>query len=83
MNIQSKTINWFASSAFAIYLIHEHPLVSGWYDKVFETLVERLPLGTVYPSGLCLIIIIGFICILIDKPRIPLWQAIDNKLKHV
>ena len=81
MHFQSKPINWIASSAFAIYLIHEHPLVSGWYDKVFDMLSDSLPLYyLVYPAALCAIVCIGFICILIDKPRVLLWDIISRKI---
>ena len=78
MHFHSKAINWLAVSAFAIYLIHEHSLVSGRYDQVFETISAHLPLGFVYPVSLLAIICIAFVCILIDKPRIPLWRAIEK-----
>ena len=79
MHFQSKAINWLAASAFAIYLIHQHPLVDSWYRQLFDTFADRLPIGVFYPTALCAILSIALICILIDKPRVFLWRMINKK----
>ena len=79
MDIQSKAINWLASSAFAIYLIHENPVVSPWYHGLFLNLSTKFPSAIVYPLALGLILIIGLVCILVDKPREWLWVHLFQK----
>lgn len=72
MDFQSRTVNWLASSAFAIYLIHEHSLVSPWYHQLFSEF-----------GNLSLLLILGIAlgCILVDKPRMLIWGLFTNKCK--
>ena len=79
MNFQSRAINWMASSAFAIYLIHENALVSPWYRQLFKDLDLCLPSVAAYPVAFLLILAIGFACILADKPREWIWAVISRK----
>ena len=79
MKFQSKTINWLASSAFAIYLVHENLLVSPWYHRFFDNMTEwGTPLMT-YPIAALLLLLFGLFCIFIDKPRVYLWDIIAKK----
>ena len=80
MRFQSRTVNWLASSVFAIYLIHENSLVSPWYRHFFRELGNHVPQAAVYPVALLIIVVIGFACILADKPREWIWnRMVKNK----
>ncbi len=81
VKIQSKIINWLASSCFAIFLIHTHLMVKPTYNEVCRLIFNN-------NSGfLYLLIIFMFInsvalgCILIDKLRILCWNKIENKYR--
>lgn len=74
INLQSKTINWLASSAFSIYLVHQHSVVLPWYRSLFRGLGEMLDTITVIPIALCLLLVIGLFCIMVDKPRELIWN---------
>ena len=76
LEIQSRFINWLAASVFAIYLIHEHSLISQYYSRLFKWLHGEVPLYAYYPLMFCLLILIGICCILLDKPRIYVWNSI-------
>lgn len=76
LKFQSKTINWLAISAFAIYLIHESPMVSPFYHQLFHEMKHSLSIIAYYPLMLGAAFIIGVLCILIDKIRIWVWDAL-------
>jgi len=77
MSFKVKSINWIASSAFAVYLIHMHfsvyphvlrPLLSDIYDKFG---------GTEYALiSAALGVAIYVVCILVDKPRAWLFDRL-------
>lgn len=87
---KSKAINWFASSALAIYLIHESSLVRN-YILGPVTLEIREYLGNDYltlPAIIFMALVLCFVCILLDKLLSPLWRCfarigdvVENKLK--
>ena len=76
MKFQSKTINWLASSAFAIYLVHENLLVSPWYHRLFDYLGQVSSGILAYLLALGLILTIGIVCIFVDKPREWVWNRL-------
>ena len=76
LNFQSKAVNWMASSAFAIYLIHENALVSPYYHQIFNNLHENIPLIFWYPLMLGTVIVLGLGFIIIDKLRILAWKGV-------
>lgn len=82
MNIKSRTINWLASSAFAIYIIHMHFLVKEPFRETFRVLYQSHQ-GILFISiSAVLILLIALSCILIDKVRIAAWnitQQLFNK----
>ena len=81
LQFQSKTINWLAISAFAIYLIHENSLVSPFYRKLVLGIKDAVPLEAYYPLLFVTAILIGLLCILIDKPRILAWNKLLSILQ--
>lgn len=78
INLQSRTVNWMAGSAFAIYLIHEHNLVSPYYHQLFHNLGQWVPAPAVVPVAIAFLLLIGLACILADKPREWLWRRITQ-----
>ena len=69
LTFSSKMINYCATSAFAVYLIHKNPLVwidfTGWIKKMWQEL--SLPTFTLFVIGISLAIF--YICIAIDQSR--------------
>ena len=80
MRFQNKVINWLASSAFAIYLIHTNSLVYPHYvDGAHHILFNNNPgISAILLSGY--ILIIALICIVLDKPRVLLWKKLSEAL---
>ena len=79
IRIQSKAINWIASSTLAVYLIHCNEGLINWYISTVWVL-------SFYPMILFLIYLLLFLVavffgsILIDKLRIALWQYIGSPI---
>ena len=78
IQIQSKIINWFAVSCFAIYLIHQHWMVRPYYCKVCAKIFENYSGLAYFGVIISFLISVGLGSILIDKLRIVCWSAIDN-----
>lgn len=77
ISIQSKMINWLASSCFAIYLIHQHLMVRPYYCEACANIFETYS-GFAYWGVIILFLLaVGFGCILIDKIRLACWRIID------
>lgn len=72
MDFRSKVVNWLATSAFAIYVIHMNYLVAPYYRAAMVQLYESSGIWfflLMFPAGL----LVGLACILADKVRIPVW----------
>ena len=72
LQLQSKVINYLSSSAFAVYLIHAHPLLWDEYLNLFPPIYAKYPnlLGVLLM--MLVAVIIFFLCIAIDKILRPL-----------
>lgn len=77
-SFNSRIINWFAASAFAIYLAHENIIISPYYHQLFRDLKEAVPFIAFYPTMLALLLLMGLLFIMIDKPRIWIWNHISG-----
>lgn len=82
MKFQSKSVNWMAASAFAVYLIHYHLIV---FNNVIKPGANQIlafcnntPSGVI-PLFFLYAIVIFCVCILIDKILQPLWTFVGNK----
>lgn len=82
LRFESRTVNWLASSAFAIYLVHQAPGVFGLYQKLFATAYEQMHGAWFIPFVLAVTTAIGLASILFDKVRMVLWELI-LKLKTI
>lgn len=74
MRFESKAVNWLASSAFAIYLVHQAPGAFDLYQKVFSTAYAELHGAWFIPFTLAATLAIGLGAILLDKVRIVAWE---------
>lgn len=84
--IQSRTINYVASSMFAVYLIHYNPVI-------FNNIIRRFTVCALGMLGTAPYIVIPFlfiealaiigICVIIDKSLSPLWNYSNQLLTKV
>jgi len=75
LSFSSKTINWIASSCFAVYLFHCNGFFFGQY---YRQLIAYLYYETNYAlvGVIAYVIIIYLVAVLFDKLRIILWNII-------
>ena len=79
MRIRSKIINWVAASSFAVYIIHFNPIVFPYFLKGIKLLsTEYNGVFYVFVIGVYLIMIF-FVCVLIDQIRKWAWYLINVK----
>ena len=81
LSFKSRVINWMAASAFAIYLLHENPLLRAHYRGLIRTIFDCFTALPAIGISLCAILIIAFVCILADRPRIWLWNLINGRFQ--
>lgn len=73
----NNCINWLAQSCFAIYLIHDHPLVWKYYVNHMHQIHITYNGVLAIPFILISILSVGVACILIDKIRLFVWKKVD------
>lgn len=79
----NKVINWFASSCFAIYLVHSNPWLSSYYNDAFQYFFSSFR-GVAFFLHAFLFIALVFVgSILIDKLRVLLWKMIVLFIRRV
>ena len=73
---ESRAVNWLASSAFAIYLVHQAPGVFNLYTNLFKEAYDSMhgALFILFAIGVALVVGLG--SILLDKVRILAWNGI-------
>lgn len=73
LRFTNKTVNWFASSALSIYLLHLYP---GWKQEFYALgkSLYQYDLFTHYALQLGLIMTIMLVAVLIDKVRIKCFE---------
>lgn len=82
LRIQSKVINWIATSCFAVYLFHMHFCIVNYYTGFAKDIYHEYN-GVKYLLPISTLILIFFIIpILIDKIRIfcfnHIWKTIER-----
>lgn len=78
LNFTSKPINYIAKSAFAVYLLHCHPLVTGYFAKTADSIYTEYS-GIYYFAAIAAYITIVFAAaVLFDQIRIYLWKLIKT-----
>ena len=92
INLQSKVVNWLASSVLAIYILQQEPWISSqytmWFSKVWnpdfaincsgvlKTLMLVCYLG-------CRAIVFMILAIFIDKTFIPVWKLVTCLSEYI
>ena len=76
----NKSINWIASSTFAVYIMHTCNPLMGILWKTDNYLLNHFPYIIYLPSYLILIVLTFVFCILYDKIRIKLTDRFSNLL---
>ncbi len=80
LNIKSKAVNWVASSCFAVFLTHMHFCIFPYYRQGCEYFIEKYS-GPEFIAAMTLYsAVIYIISVLLDKPRIVLFNAIWKKI---
>lgn len=81
--LQSKCINWLASSCFSVYLLHMHFCISSHYAEYAREIFENFSGITYFVIILTYISSVFFASVIIDKGRIAVFNHIWNKYeKH-
>ncbi len=82
IRFHNALINWLAASCFAVYIIHFNPFIFSYFKNGVELLNSEFQ-GPIY------VIILGFFlfivylgCVLLDQPRIVIWN-IFCKIKKI
>ena len=76
MKMSSKVINYLASSAFSIYLVHQHPLVIKHFISFMNSTYMALGGYWYVLFVIAFAVCLGVLCILLDKVRILLWNLL-------
>ena len=80
LNFKSRIINWVASSCFAVFLTHMHFCIIPYYKQGTEYFIENYS-GWEFIAGMTLYsAAIYIISVVLDKPRIALFNAICKKI---
>ena len=79
LNVRSTIINWAGRSAFAIYLLHCHPLVFPWFLSKAQSLYQAYSGVSYFLLLFLFFFIISTISIILDQPRILLWDSILSR----
>ena len=76
LHFQSKVINWLASSAFAIYLVHQAPGMTKVYCNFFNEAYQSMNGWLFIPFAILATTLLGVVSILFDKVRIVAWELL-------
>lgn len=71
INFQSQLINSISVSVFAVYLIHEHPLLNRYIYQLVDYCQQNMGIAELYVCLFLYSIAIMFIAVLIDKVTMP------------
>lgn len=81
---QNSLINWIASSAFAVYLLHCHTLIlHKIYCQTIRTYYQQETVLLFFGKTILFIFLIFLISILLDKIRIYIWDIITQVSKKL
>lgn len=83
LKFQSKFVNWIAYSSFAIYLLHQDPLIGArWMKQFCQQLFSTHNIFYYSAAMLALTATFFIIAILIDQFRLNLWKIIMKSYKN-
>lgn len=79
LKIKSKLINWFAASCFAVYLLHMHFCLGGYYTKYAKELFDSFSGFTYFAIITIFMVSVFIVSVLIDKIRILCFNTLWDK----
>lgn len=79
-NFSNGFINSLGKSAFAIYLIHQHPYVCNYYQSTMRWAYELLGGALYMAAAIIFAVCFGLACIALDKLRIYTWKLVCKKI---
>lgn len=75
---KSKIINWFAASAFSIYLLHGVPGVIEPFKQTFQDLYLSSSIIGFWLKDFAIIVCVSIVAILLDQPRKWMFNKVCN-----
>ncbi len=75
-SFKSVSVNRLASSAFAVYLIHENPLVRPFYHSAASWIFSFGNAALIFVGVIVLAIATYMVCFSVDRVRLALWNRI-------
>lgn len=75
-HFHSKVVNWLASSAFAIYLVHQAPGVTDLYINLFKEAYDSMHGAMFILFTIGVTLSIAIVSILFDKIRLLIWDGV-------
>lgn len=77
LSFHSRVINWLAPGAFAIYIIHCHPLVFPSFLSEAAIIYNKYSGINYCMTIIAFIILVALICTLVDKLRALIWNILS------
>ena len=74
----SKTINWVATSVFAVYIIHVNGFIFGYFKDAVRYIYSNYPVVARGLLILLFLVAVFIICVLLDKIRIAVWRVVEK-----
>ncbi len=81
MSFSSRIVNYLACSAFSIYLIHMHPLVSPHFRTMMNWGYDLMGGWLYVLFAVAFAVVFGLACVMLDKVRIWVWGIFVKRLK--
>ncbi|MBR1890036.1 MAG: hypothetical protein IJ816_05355 [Alloprevotella sp.] len=78
LKIQNRTINYLASAALAVYLLHQNPYVRQEYCDIFRTLHATYPIALALVLDFVAICCVYLVAVGVDTLRQISWRWIEN-----
>ena len=83
LDFKSKTVNYIATSCFAVYLLHMHFCVSDYYINTAKELYDTFSGITYFAAIIALFVAVFIVSILLDRIRIVCFNYLWNKYEKV
>ena len=74
----SKTINWIASSSFAVFIIHTNDNIMYYYRSIVWYLYSNFTVCLRVLLILVFLVLIFLLCVLLDKVRLFVWHKVEK-----
>ena len=77
---KNKSINWFAASSFAAYLLHTSPCLRDGYQAFFKNLWYTNTTVMFWMKAILVIFVIMIVAVVIDQLRIRIYKMLVMKI---